>query len=50
MTWVCDYCYGAMDVTKESRNRYRIECPTCGTYWFVDEENEMINDGSAWSP
>ena len=50
MTWVCDNCYSAMEVTKEERNRYRVECPNCGTYWFVDEEDEMINDGTAWSP
>ena len=50
MTWVCNHCYSAMDVTKEVHNRYRVECPNCGTYWFVDEDDEMINDGSAWSP
>lgn len=50
MTWVCDHCFGAMDVTEEEKNRYRVECPNCGTYWFVDEDNEMINDGSGWSP
>lgn len=50
MTWVCNNCYSAMDVTKEGRNRYRVECPNCGTYWFVDKNDEMINDGSAWSP
>lgn len=50
MTWVCNNCYSAMDVTKEGPNRYRVECPNCGTYWFVDKDDEMINDGSAWSP
>lgn len=48
MTWVCDNCYNAMDVTKEGRNRYRVECPNCGTYWFVDDDDEIINGGSAW--
>lgn len=48
MTWVCNCCYSEMDVTKEEYNRYRVECPNCGTYWFVDKEDEMINDGSAW--
>ena len=50
MAWVCDCCYSEMDVTKEGRNRYRIKCPDCGRYWFVDKDDEMINDGSAWSP
>lgn len=50
MTWVCDNCYSAMEETKESRNRKKISCPTCGTYWYVDKDDEYINDGSAWSP
>ena len=50
MTWVCDYCYSGMEVTKEGRNRYRVECPNCGTTWYVDDDDEMINDGSSWSP
>ena len=27
-----------------------VSCPTCGTYWYVDNHDEYINDGSAWSP
>ena len=50
MIWMCDHCYHEMDVTKEGPNRYRVECSNCGTYWFVDKYDEMINDGSAWSP
>lgn len=50
MTWVCDYCYSAMNETYAGRNRRRVECPNCGTYWYVDRHGEMINDGSAWSP
>lgn len=50
MTWVCDNCYSAMEVSKEGRNRYKVKCPECGTYWFIDEDDEIINDGSAWSP
>lgn len=50
MTWVCNNCYGEMNATREGRNRNKIECPTCGTYWYVDDDDEMINDGSAWSP
>ena len=49
MTWVCDHCYSAMDVTREGRNRNKISCPNCGTYWYVDDDDEYINDGSAWS-
>ena len=48
--WICDNCYSVMEVTKEGRNRYKVECPECWTCWYVDEDCEMINDGSAWSP
>lgn len=44
MTWVCDNCYGAMEVTREKRNRNRVYCPNCGTEWYVDDEDEYIND------
>ena len=50
MTWVCDHCYSAMNVTNEGENRNKIECPNCGTYWYVDDDDEYINDGSGWSP
>ena len=39
-----------MDVTREGRNRNKICCPNCGTYWYVDDDDEYISDGSAWSP
>lgn len=48
MAWVCNNCYSEMGVTKERRNRYRVECPNCGTYWYIDKNDEFINDGSAW--
>ena len=50
MSWICDNCYSIMNESKESRNRHRIECPDCGRYYYVDDDDEMINDGSAWSP
>lgn len=31
MTWVCDECYSAMEVTHEGPNRNRVYCPKCGT-------------------
>lgn len=42
--WVCDNCYSAMEVTHEGPNRNRIYCPECGTEWYVDDEDEYIND------
>ena len=48
--WVCDHCYSLMDKTRAGRNRHKVECPECGTYWYIDNDGEMINDGSAWSP
>lgn len=46
MTWVCDKCYSAMDVTHVRRDRNRVHCPVCGTEWYVDDDDEYINDGS----
>lgn len=42
--WICNNCYSVMNVKKEGRNRYLIECPNCDTYWYVDKDGEMIND------
>lgn len=50
MAWVCDNCYSEMDVSRDGRNRKKISCPQCGTYWYVDNDDEYINDGSDWSP
>lgn len=46
---MCDVCYSEMNVTSEGYNRNRVECPNCGTCWYVDDEDEYINDGSDWS-
>lgn len=46
MTWVCDKCYSAMEVTHVGRNRNKVHCPACGTTWYVDDDDEYINDGS----
>ena len=43
MTWVCDKCYGEMEV-EEQGNRKRVYCPNCGTEWYVDENDEYINE------
>ncbi len=43
-TWVCDRCYGPMDVSYESRNRYLVHCPNCGQEWYIDGDGECIND------
>ena len=44
MTWVCDKCYGKMEETYEGNNRKRIYCPNCGEEWFVDNNDEYINE------
>ena len=49
MTWVCDICGGLMEVTHEEENRNKVKCTECGTYWYVDDEDEYINDGSGWN-
>ena len=46
--WICDNCYSVMDVTSEGYNRNKVECPNCGTYWYIDDNDEYINDGSGW--
>lgn len=43
-TWVCDECYSAMEVTKEGPNRNLVHCPNCGNEWYVDDDDEYIND------
>ena len=50
MAWVCDCCFGKMEVSRAGRNRKKVYCDRCGTYWYVDNNDEYINDGSAWSP
>ena len=48
--WICDNGCGLCNKTREDRNRYKIECPSCGAYWFVDKDDECLNDGSDWNP
>ena len=43
-TWVCDNCYSPMEVTPVGKNRNLVHCPNCGTEWYVDDEDEYIND------
>ena len=49
MSWICDQCYSEMEVTHEGYNRNKVECPSCGTYWYIDDNDEYINDGSGWN-
>lgn len=44
--WVCDECFSEMKVEKEDTDRNRIYCPSCGNQWYVDDEDEYINDNS----
>lgn len=44
MTWVCDNCYGEMKVTHMEEDRNLVYCPNCGTEWYVDDEDEYINE------
>ena len=44
MTWVCDNCYSKMKVTRVDLNKRRVYCPKCGTEWFIDNDDEIIND------
>ena len=41
MTWVCDQCYSAME---EIEDQKRIHCPNCGTEWYVDGDDQYINE------
>lgn len=50
MDWVCDHCYHVMEVTEETRNRFLVTCPNCGTYWYVDKDDEILNDYPTWGP
>lgn len=42
--WVCDQCYSLMGEIEESEDRKRIHCPVCGTEWYVDGNDEYINE------
>ena len=44
MTWVCDQCYSEMEEIEEDENRKRIYCPNCGTEWYVDGNDQYINE------
>lgn len=44
MIWVCDICYSEMEETQEGKNRKRIHCPNCGSEWYVDNNDEYINE------
>lgn len=44
MTWVCDECYSAMEVTRVDRKTRVVHCPECGNEWLIDNEDEIIND------
>ena len=44
MTWVCDECYSAMEVTRLDRKTRLVRCPQCGNDYCIDNEDEIIND------
>ena len=48
MKWVCDNCYGIMEVVHEDVNCNRVYCQNCGTEWYVDDDDEYINDMSTF--
>ena len=43
-TWVCAQCFHAMVVEHVGPNRNRVTCPECGTFWYVDNDGEYINE------
>jgi len=49
MIWVCDNCQSEMEVWEEGYNKKRVSCPKCGTEWFVDENNEIIDENEVES-
>ena len=44
-TWVCNKCYEIMEVTRESKKRSLVFCPNCGNEYYIDNDDEIINDG-----
>jgi hypothetical protein len=36
-----------MKVQKEDTNRNRVYCPVCGNEWYIDDEDEYINENSS---
>lgn len=45
MTWVCDKCHEKMEYEHVERNYNRVHCPYCGETWYVDDDDEYINEG-----
>ena len=41
--WICDECYSVMEYTHIEEDVNKVECPNCGNYWFVDDDDEYIN-------
>lgn len=44
MKWICDKCYSEMEVTHEGPDRNKVHCPNCDTEWYVDDNDEYINE------
>lgn len=47
ISWICDKCFSEMKVEKEDTNRNRVYCPVCGNEWYIDDEDEYINENSS---
>ncbi len=44
VNWGCERCFSPMEITREAPNRYLVRCPNCGLEFYVDKDNECIND------
>lgn len=44
MKWICDNCYSEMEVEHVGDNRNLVRCPQCGTEWYIDDDDQYINE------
>lgn len=44
MKWMCEKCLVEMEVEREGKNRNRVHCPACDEIWYVDDNDEYINE------
>lgn len=44
MTWVCDKCFSKMEISYEAPNKYLVHCPNCGLDYYVDENDQLIDE------
>lgn len=40
MTFICGNCFSELEADQISKTRVKIHCLTCGSSWYIDDEEE----------